>query len=58
MGMERLQVGIERWERGSAVVEYALLVALLAVACLVALNMLGQETSGELSSVASTVAAA
>jgi pilus assembly protein Flp/PilA len=37
-------------ERGASVVEYALLVALLAVVCLVAVNTIGPPTSGGLSS--------
>ena len=43
-------------ERGSAIVEYALLVALIAVVCILALTYLGVTTSGRLSSVGSQVA--
>ena len=45
-------------ERGSSIVEYVLLVALIAVVCLLALQYLGTTTSGRLSSVASQLAAA
>jgi pilus assembly protein Flp/PilA len=31
-------------DRGAALVEYALLVALIAVACIIAINTLGQES--------------
>ena len=42
-------------ERGAAMVEYALLVALIAVACLVAITFLGQSTSHKFSSVSSSL---
>ena len=42
-------------ERGAALVEYALLVALIAVACLVAVTFLGQSTSHKFSSVSSSL---
>ncbi|MCA1692149.1 MAG: Flp family type IVb pilin [Actinobacteria bacterium] len=42
-------------ERGSAVVEYALLVALLAVVCILAIEFLGQATNGRLSDVGSSL---
>jgi pilus assembly protein Flp/PilA len=40
-------------ERGAAMVEYALLVALIAVACLVAVTFLGTSTSHKFSTVGS-----
>jgi pilus assembly protein Flp/PilA len=40
-------------ERGAAMVEYALLVALIAVACIVAVTFLGTSTSNKFSSVGS-----
>ncbi len=43
-------------ERGSAIVEYGLLLALIAVVCLLAITYLGTATSGRLSNVASQVA--
>ena len=64
--MELFEVGrgaaVSAWarirsnERASAIVEYVLLVALIAVVCLVAMKFLGLATSGRLSSVASQVA--
>lgn len=41
--------------RGSAVVEYALLIALLAVACLLALDYLGGQTADGYSQAATSV---
>ena len=46
----------ESSERGSAIVEYALLLVLLAVACLLALEALGISASTGLSEAASSVA--
>jgi Flp pilus assembly pilin Flp len=37
-------------ERGASIVEYALLVALVLVVAIVAINVLGQTTSGQFSS--------
>ena len=37
-------------ERGASLVEYALLVALIAVVCIVAVQVLGQEASSTFSS--------
>jgi pilus assembly protein Flp/PilA len=45
-------------ERGAAVVEYALLVALIAVVAIAALNFLGTSTSDKFSQVGSKVAVA
>ena len=42
-------------ERGAAMVEYALLVALIAVVCLVAVAFLGTSTSHKFSSVGSSL---
>ncbi len=44
-------------ERGSSLVEYALLLALIAVVCLLAITYLGTATSGRMSNIASEVAA-
>ena len=43
-------------ERGSAIVEYALLMVLIAVVCLLALNMLGGSASSGLSQAANSLA--
>ena len=42
-------------ERGASLVEYALLVALIAVVCIVAITFLGQSASDKFSSVGSSV---
>ena len=45
-------------DRGASLVEYALLVALIAVVCIIAITFLGQEASSKFSSVGSAVAGA
>ena len=42
-------------ERGASLVEYALLVALIAVVCIVAITLLGKGASSKFSSVASSI---
>ena len=42
-------------ERGASLVEYALLVALIAVVCIIAITFLGQSASSKFSSVGSAV---
>jgi pilus assembly protein Flp/PilA len=42
-------------DRGASLVEYALLVALIAVVCIVAVTLLGKAASSKFSSVASAV---
>ena len=42
-------------ERGASLVEYALLVALIAVVCIVAITLLGNEASEKFSSVGSSL---
>jgi pilus assembly protein Flp/PilA len=44
-----------RTDRGASLVEYALLVALIAVVCLVAISFLGQAASSKFSSVGSAI---
>lgn len=44
---------VEHEERGASLVEYALLVALIAVICIVALRLLGTTISGKFSGVSS-----
>ncbi|MGH9149359.1 MAG: Flp family type IVb pilin [Acidimicrobiales bacterium] len=44
-----------RTERGATLVEYALLVALIAVVCIVAIRFLGGSASEKLSSVATDI---
>lgn len=42
-------------ERGASLVEYALLVALIAVVCIIAITFLGSEASNKFSKVGSGV---
>ena len=42
-------------DRGASLVEYALLVALIAVVCIVAVTLLGKAASSKFSSVASAI---
>ncbi len=44
-------------ERGASLVEYALLVALIAVVCIVAVTFLGKSASSKFSNVGSSIAA-
>ena len=41
--------------RGASLVEYALLLALIAVACIVAITALGRKASSQFSSISSAV---
>ena len=45
-------------ERGAALVEYALLLALIAVVCIVALTQLGGDAKSKFSSVGSSISKA
>lgn len=42
-------------ERGASLVEYALLVALIAVVCIAAVTLLGSAASDKFSSIATTI---
>ncbi len=44
-----------RTDRGTSLVEYALLVALIAIVCVVAVTLLGQTASSKFSKIASGV---
>jgi pilus assembly protein Flp/PilA len=46
-----------RSERGAALVEYALLLALIAVVCIVALSTLGDEASSKFDEIGDSIAA-
>jgi pilus assembly protein Flp/PilA len=48
----RLGIGSDR---GASLVEYALLVALIAVVCIAAVTLLGKNASAKLSSVGSAI---
>ncbi|MCO6432202.1 MAG: Flp family type IVb pilin [Deltaproteobacteria bacterium] len=43
----------EKKERGASLVEYALLLALIAVVCIVAIRVIGTKASSQFSSIAS-----
>lgn len=43
-------------ERGASLVEYALLVALIAIVCIIALRFLGDETSKSFNKAGSSIA--
>jgi pilus assembly protein Flp/PilA len=45
-------------ERGASLVEYALLVALIAVVCIIAITFLGDEASSKFNTVGSSIAGA
>jgi len=46
---------LKNTERGASLVEYALLVALIAVACIVAIRALGQRVSAQFSTITSAL---
>ena len=50
-----LRTRLGRSERGASLVEYVLLVALIAVVCIVAIQFLGTSASTKFSSVGSSV---
>jgi len=50
---ERMRRRFSPDERGASLVEYALLVALIAVVCIVAVTILGTNASGKFSAVGS-----
>ena len=50
-----LRARFGRTERGASLVEYALLVALIAVVCIIAVTVLGSNASKKFSNVASSL---
>ncbi len=50
-----IQSHIARTDRGASLVEYALLVALIAVVCIVAITFLGNAASDKFSEVGSSL---
>ena len=50
-----LRARFGRTERGASLVEYALLVALIAVVCIIAVTVLGSNASKKFSGVASSL---
>jgi len=53
-----LRAKFGRSERGAALVEYALLLALIAVVCIVALTTLGGQAKSKFSTVGASIAGA
>ncbi len=53
-----MQARFARSERGAALVEYALLLALIAVVCIVALNGLGEDASDKFDKVGQSISKA
>jgi pilus assembly protein Flp/PilA len=65
MGMLRMFVGLQTWiatardrEEGQALVEYALILALIAVVSILALQTLGANVAGRLNEIATAIGAA
>ncbi|MFP5489597.1 MAG: Flp family type IVb pilin [Acidimicrobiia bacterium] len=50
-----IQAHIVKTDRGASLVEYALLVALIAVVCIVAIQILGGDVEDKFSSVSSAM---
>ena len=53
-----MQARFTKTERGAALVEYALLLALIAVVCIVALTTLGDQAASKFDTVGDSIAAA
>ena len=53
-----LQARFTKTERGAALVEYALLLALIAVVCILALSFLGDSASEKFSKIGESIATA
>ena len=51
----RVLRALRRDERGQGLVEYALIIVLIAVVCIASLNYFGQKTNNSLSNTANTV---
>lgn len=54
--MQKFIKGFWRDEKGAALVEYGLLVGLIAVICIASVTLLGQEVSDAFSTIASDLA--
>ena len=55
LGLSYLRARLGGDERGASLVEYALLVALIAVVCILAISFLGSSASSKFSAVGSSV---
>jgi len=53
----KTRLNIDEDERGASLVEYALLVALIAVVCIAAVTLLGNNASTKLSEVGDSIGA-
>ena len=53
-----MQARLAKTERGAALVEYALLLALIAVVCILALGFLGRSAGSKFDSVGKSIAGA
>ncbi len=53
-----LPAGFLKDQRGAALLEYALLLALISIVCILAITTLGTESSEQFSTVGSSIAAA
>ena len=53
-----IQARLAKDERGASLVEYALLVALIAVVCIIAITALGTDASNKFSEIGSKIAGA
>jgi len=51
-----LRARMARTERGATLVEYALLVALIAVVCIIAIGFIGTKASSQFNTVGSSIA--
>jgi pilus assembly protein Flp/PilA len=56
--IQYLQARLAKTERGAALVEYALLLALIAVVCIVALTTLGGQAASKFTDVGNSISAA
>ena len=50
-----IQLRLSREEEGASLVEYALLVALIAVVCIAAIALIGNEASDQLSGIGNSI---
>ena len=55
LAWQYIQLRLSRDEEGASLVEYALLVALIAVVCIAAIALIGNSASSKLSSVGASI---
>jgi pilus assembly protein Flp/PilA len=56
--LRSLPAALFKEQRGAALLEYALLLALISIVCILAINTLGAESSEKFSTVGNSIAAA